>query len=124
LELPADRRSPFGQWLDGMLKARGLNRHDFGRQIGVDPAMVSKWTIDRTPRPPACRQIADGLGIPLAEVLSMAGHLESTTEVDNRHPTRARLHELIDRLDPELLEPHLEILETTARLLNVGRTSE
>jgi hypothetical protein len=54
----------------------------------------------------------------------MAGHLESTTEVDNRHPTRARLHELIDRLDPELLEPHLEILETTARLLNVGRTSE
>lgn len=111
-------RSDFGAWLDGMLRARQLNRQDFGRRLGVDPSMVSRWTIGRIPRPDACRLIAVALALPEAEVLERAGHILRTTDLNRSDPTRARLHVLVDTLDPALLAPHLAILERTLALVN------
>lgn len=108
----------FGPWLEAMLRSRGFNRQSFGKLIGVDPSRVSRWCLgtDR-PRPETCRKIADGLSLPVAEVLERAGHIEARAEIDATDPVRARLHVLVDQLDPEVLRPHLEILDRVSGLL-------
>lgn len=113
-------RSHFSGWLDGMLRSRNPHRQDFGKRIGVDPSMVSGWARDRILRPDACRLLAEGLALPIAEVLVRAGHITTSDQLDSTNPTRARLRVLVDALDPELLAPHLAILERTLKLVNAG----
>ncbi len=112
----AAERSEFGTWLDGLMRARGLNRQDIGRRAGVDPSNVSRWTMNATPSPDSCRLLADALGVPYAEILTRAGYLAEAAEIDQRHPIRARLHQLIDTMAPDTLEPTLAQLELIARL--------
>jgi transcriptional regulator with XRE-family HTH domain len=114
------RRSPFARWFLAMLKTRHMSRTEFATRIGVDLAYINHWALDRLPNPQSCLKIAEGFGIPKADVLIAAGYLDDTHEIDDRNPTRARLHHLIDQLDPELLEPHLVILERTAAILGMS----
>jgi transcriptional regulator with XRE-family HTH domain len=114
-------RSEFGIWLDAMMRARNLNRQDVGRRTGIHPSNISRYTTSVIPSPGQCRLLADALAIPYAEVLVQAGHIQNATELDERDPIRARLHVLVDTLAPEVLEPHLAILERTVRLLERER---
>ncbi len=110
-------RSEFGVWLHATLAARMMSQTDLANRIGVDQSVVSKWTKGRLPKPEGCRQLADALGVPEAEVLERAGHIVRTTDLDRVDPTRARLHALVDQLDASVLEPHLAIMERTLALL-------
>jgi transcriptional regulator with XRE-family HTH domain len=117
----AAHRSEFGAWLDAMMRARNLNRQDMGRRTGIHPSNISRYTTTVIPSPPQCRLIADALAIPYAEILVQAGHITEAAELDERDPVRARMHVLVDALAPEVLEPHLAILERTVRLLERER---
>lgn len=73
----------FGDWLDQELKRRDLTPSDFGRRIGRDQSIVSRWVRNETvPRHDGCYQIADEFGIKPEIPLQLAGYLRVMVQHD------------------------------------------
>jgi transcriptional regulator with XRE-family HTH domain len=71
------------QLLRGELQRRGWSQSEFGRMVGANAALVSRWlsaTTPVVPGPSYCHRIADVLGLPRNQIMSMAGHYEEATE--------------------------------------------
>lgn len=118
-------KTPLGAWIASMLRSRRWTQTDLAERMGVDQSMISKWVRGaRNPDIPRCESIARAFGVPPEEVLSLAGRMPARVRTGSSHPTRDKLHALIDTMDPEALEPFLEILERHHELLagsEVGR---
>lgn len=68
--------NPFGTWLDGQLRARGVvdNYSEAGRLFGVPATTVRNWLTKGTkPSLETLRSIAAGLKLPYLSVLVGAG---------------------------------------------------
>lgn len=85
----------FGPWLDYQIRSRGWNQPEFARRIGMTAAAVYRWTVgERVPSTHSCDIIADVLGLPLDDVLTIAGH--------RTYIPKEETEEVIDKLRPLL----------------------
>lgn len=108
-----DADNSFGTWLSAVMRARGLRTAELARIMGVQGSTVSKWRLGRfRPDSLSCRELADALHVPAQEVLVRAGHVDPAT-LDGG-PVREQLHDLVNMLEPDQLEPILAILRRMA----------
>lgn len=89
------------EWIDTLL-APGQSLRAFCQAHGLDDARMSAWRAGATPRLDHLRIVAEGLGVPLAEVLIRSG-LTTADEVQiiQADPTPPSIDDAIER-DPEL----------------------
>lgn len=119
----AEAQRALTTWLGMMLKQRYWSQADLARELGVEPSQVSKWVRGtRTPDVAHCRGIADAFAVPACEALALAGRVPSDLRIPTSHPVRDRLHLLIDRVDPEVLEPFAIILQRYMAALDTARS--
>lgn len=68
--------TPFAEWLETRMRARGITKSQLAAFIGSKPSTVGAWfTDDRIPSPEMCQRLAGYFGIPLEDVMRSAGHL-------------------------------------------------
>jgi len=68
-------RRTFGAWLKREIGRREMTQSDFARATGVSTAVVSQWVQNkRVPTTESLERIADGLRLPIEDVLAAAGH--------------------------------------------------
>lgn len=64
----------FAIWLDDQLTERKWNQAELARRSGLTPAAISRMINGRRgPGLDACQKIADALGLPVTNVLHIAG---------------------------------------------------
>lgn len=101
----------FGEWLEAMLRVRNWTRADLGRRIGSHGSLVSKWAHGyQRPDSLSCRQIAEAFGVPVREVMILAGHADPDG-VLAPDPAKAQLHHRVDELPEWLVGPVLALLD-------------
>jgi len=77
----------FDRWFRDRLKARTWSQSDFARSAGVPKSTVSAWYRGvRLPDPPMCDVIADVFGLPVDDVLTIAGHRPATEPIKPDDP--------------------------------------
>lgn len=108
-----NRVEQFGPWLDFQIRSRDWNQPEFARRIGMAAASVYRWVAgERVPSTRSCDIIADVLGLPLDDVLTIAGH--------RAYMPKEETEKAIDTLRP-LLDQMEE--DDRAILLTVARNS-
>ena len=51
--------------------------------VGVSPSTLSRWIGGKqTPSPDSCQKLAEYLSVPVEEILTLAGHLEPSHNMD------------------------------------------
>ena len=96
-----DRSLPV--WLQSQIDRREWTQSDFARRVGASTGLVSMWLAGkRVPSPASCDRIADVFGLPVDDVLTLAGHRPATEPIRPDDP-RAELIGLVKRvrLTPE-----------------------
>lgn len=89
----------FGDWLGARLAERHMTQAELARQLGVQPATVNRWLREhRQPDPRSVEGVALAFGVPVDEVMVIAGVI---SEERARVGPRARLMDLIARLPDE-----------------------
>lgn len=82
--------------------------------MDVDRSRISKWTRGYVvPDPSSIRNLADALGVSVAEAMTHAGHLDATY-VPANDPTRQELVSLIQLIPSERLQPFIPIFRDLA----------
>lgn len=65
----------FSEWLTDAIYSRRWGPSDLARHTGVSATAVQKWLSGESrPYPKTCYAIAEALGIPVQEVLDLAGY--------------------------------------------------
>lgn len=69
----------FREWFQSQLARREWTQRDFSRRSGISPSTVSEWHRGtRVPDPASIDRIADVFGLPVDDVLTLAGHRPAT----------------------------------------------
>lgn len=89
-------RQGFAGWLAARLAERHMTQAELARQLNVQPATVNRWLREfRQPDPRSVEELALVFGLPVDEVMVVAGVLSGERA---RVGPRARLMDLIARL--------------------------
>lgn len=94
----------FPQFLERMLKERGLSGRQAGMQAGLDHAAISRFMNGTQPTVENCIKLADFFGVPRGVVLDLAGHddmadqLEYESEDDLKTAIIREIEHLMSRL--------------------------
>lgn len=102
-------RRMFATWLQARLRERHMTQAELARQLNVQPATVNRWLREhRQPDPRSVEELAMVFGLPVDEVMVIAGVL---SEERARSGPRARLLDLIGRLPDHEVETVLAFAE-------------
>src|SRR5215207_5156758 len=58
-----DRNAALRAFIHEQMRRRGWNYTEFGKAVGTDGSVVSRWIRDRRPSPAMVRQMAERLGV-------------------------------------------------------------
>lgn len=93
LSLMDDRELTFGEWLEELHLAAGMNQTQFAKAIGLAPSTISGWVNGNSrPRRRTIRRIATLLEVDESEVFRRAGYPPGAAYVDPQERFD-RLHE-------------------------------
>lgn len=108
--------TPFAEWLEMRMRARGISKSQLAAFIGSRPSTVGAWfTHDAIPGTEMCQKLAGYFGVPLEDVMRAAGHLPpSTRRVEEEIIPELQIR--IRRYSPEeqrrWLLPAIELAQT------------
>lgn len=72
----------FGRWLANQMDRREWTQADLARRLSASTGAVSMWLRgERVPSPASCDRIADVFGLPVDDVLTLAGHRPATEPI-------------------------------------------
>lgn len=98
----------FPAWLRRELASKGWKQVEFAERLGMDKGIVGRWLRgERVPSPESCDRISDVLGVPLDEVLALAGH--RPRDYDDGDGPAERLYSMLKRID--LTEERVMLIE-------------
>lgn len=100
----------FSEWLQYVLKERGLTQADLARESGVDKATISRaLKMERLPSTDSLQLIAKALGMPTTAVYRAAGLLPDL--IDPRQAAVEILGYKLEELDDTQLDEVLQFIE-------------
>lgn len=103
--------TPFAEWLDGELRARGWNQSQLAAYMGKRQQTISSWfTDDRIPQSDMCLSLAEVLRVPAEFVLQKAGHLPADYQF-----AEPELPAWLTQHLEKLTEDELRVVDATAR---------
>lgn len=77
----------FPIWLQRQLDRREWRAAELARRLDISPGVVSHWLNgQRLPSPASCDRIADVFGLPVDDVLTLAGHRPATEPIKPDDP--------------------------------------
>lgn len=100
---------PAQRWLMGRIDGMGMRKADLARAIGIGRVSVSRWffPLDHPdycrPSYESCRQIADAIGEPFDEVLTVFGY--SRRQEDEFTPIQREVRDIVTLIPDDLLAP-------------------
>lgn len=115
--------TPFAQWVDSRMKARGINQSQLAAYIDSTPSTVGAWfTKDQNASPELCWRLARYLHEPIETVLRAAGHLPPATEPEPEIEIIPELGVMLRTFTPqEQRRFALPAIELAAQLLRETR---
>lgn len=108
--------TPFAEWLETRMRARGITKSQLAAFIGSRPSTIGAWfTHDAIPSTDLCQKLAGYFGVPLEDVMRAAGHLPPA-RVTVEETIIPELQLRIRRFSPEdqrrYLLPAIELAQT------------
>lgn len=90
--------STFAPWLRDQMRRREWNQTDLARRLDTHSSVISRWVRgERLPDTASCDRIADVFGLPVDDVLTLAGHRPATEPIKPDDP-RTEFISLVKRI--------------------------
>lgn len=100
----------FARWLLDQMRRRDWNQTDVAERVGTHSSVVSRWVRgERVPDTKSIDKIADVFGLPVDDVLTIAGHRPAVEPLDPDDP-RELLAARVRRMRPDPSD--LQLLNT------------
>ncbi len=113
---------PFHRWLDHELKERGWTQTELSRRIGgIARSTVSGWISTDNPHipsPRACTKIAGAFDLPVAHVLSRAGHVPPVKQETEQ---KQKVVAMMSRLEPDEVDIFIAMAEALVKTMETKR---
>jgi transcriptional regulator with XRE-family HTH domain len=114
----------FWMWVQREMESRDFNFYKLERAAGLSNAAISRPAREwATPSYTICKAIAEGLGLPLEEVLRRAGLLDPKLEDQVRDErllhTLQEIAEILSQLPPDLQDRLAATIVTQAQALQI-----
>lgn len=106
------------QWLLQELRARNQSFREFSLAAGLDHGAVSRYLAGTRPTRESCEKLAAYTGVPVEQVLVMAGHLKAPPDYD---PFLDRVAEVTEGFQERDKEAAIQLLRVLAAQLRGRR---
>jgi len=115
---------PLVSFLKAVMKRKSRRPSQMAADLGISHATVSRWLSGKDiPSPKSCRKLAVYSGIPLAKVLSFAGHLPPITEKNTSDWPEFREYASVkypNQLDEDIITMIEDLIERRRRRAGPG----
>lgn len=108
-----EQRDQFAKWIKRWLSREGMSQAQLARRAGLSVTTLSAYVTARNlPKADAVSRLAEGMGLPVEDVLVAAGFEVTPT---GGSPNRLRLLALAERVPERDLDHAVRVLELFAR---------